>query len=271
MTQPTISIGISRLEKEMNTQLIRREPNGITFTPECELLIPHIQRILSENEALCSEMGRLAQAASQTLRMGISPTLGGKLLPLLYTEFVPRWPGAKIHFFEGGMEDHVGRLRQGAIDISYNALPDAESGEGLRTHKITTAEICAIMNPTHPLAKLKTIPIELLEGMELVLLNENARIRKLVDKALQSKDISCRIVSSHEQISSMLNMVHLLNAVGFINADTIGIDDSTSRFAVRPMAEPLRFDVGLIAREEHKLSPIARELIRFIKEHREEL
>lgn len=271
VTQPAISTGISLLEQELDTKLIRRNAKQVVFTEEGEAFIPHARQILLECGALKSEMERLAETKNRTLRLGISPTLGGRLLPLLYAEFFPHWPDAELHISEGTMDSHINKIRNGILDISYNALPSIQRGEGLRLLKITTAEICVIMNPKHHLTGYARIPIEALVAEPLVMLDESAKIRRMVDREFRSRGLTCHVVSSHEQISSMLNMVNMLNAVGFINADICNLGGEFSRFDLRPLEKPIYFDAGFILCAGVQPPQITQELICFVQRRKDAL
>lgn len=271
VSQPAISAAISALEKELDINLIVRDSKKVQFTFEGEQFMMRVNRILKE----CEEAERLAAdlsaTGSRTLRLGMSPTLSLRLLPHLYSEFFPRWPSAKLHLDESSMNNHIEKIRSDLLDLSYNALPPEPERSTLKIIPVTMAEVCVILNPKHPLARLERIPIESLEGQNVCLLDKFACIHDLMMDAFEKKDVIPNTISYHEQILCMYHMVEFGNAIGFSNVT----EGSTTfafggtELAVRPFEEPILFEAGFIMKPGKQLPRIARELIRFTTETRD--
>lgn len=271
VTQPTISVGIRQLEEELGTKLIVRNAKETAFTEAGEEFMPYVRKILREYQAMNDTMHSLVSASGKILRLGFSPTLSGLLLPLIYTDFLPSRSNIQVHIEEGHMEAHIDKISRGILDASYNALPAREDPSKFRTIKITTAEIRAVMNANHPLARFRRIPFEALAGQRVVMLGKNAKIRQLMDIEFEKRGISYQLVSSHEQLTCMFNMVSLLNAIGFTNADAYSQNCSFTNLVLRPLEEPVYFDVGFIVRSDQRLPKITSDLIRYTQEHKASL
>ena len=78
---------------------------------------------------------------------------------MLYEDFLPGWPGAVVHLDEGSMRDHIEKIQNDVLDLSYNALPEPGSLPGLSLVPVTSTEVCVLMRPQHPLAAEERIPI----------------------------------------------------------------------------------------------------------------
>lgn len=100
VTQPTISLAVKALEEEVGIKLIDRQTKGVAFTPEGEQYVLYAQHILRECEKTETTLRTLSNDWQQTLRLGISPTLGINLQKYICSpEFHQQFPS--IHLIVG--------------------------------------------------------------------------------------------------------------------------------------------------------------------------
>lgn len=270
VSQPAISAGINTLEKDLGIKLIVRDSKKVTFTYEGEQFMLRVSRILKECREAEQLVTDLSSTSSKTLRLGMSPTLSLRLLPHLYSSFFPRWESARIHLDESSMNNHIEKLRSDLLDLSYNALPPEPERSSLKVIPVTQAEVCVILNPRHPLARLERIPIEMLEGQNICLLDKFSYIHDLMIDTFEKHNVIPNTISNHEQILCMYHMIEFGNYIGFSNV-TAG--SSTFAFggtelAVRPFEAPILFEAGFIMKQDKQLPRIARDLINFTMETR---
>ena len=94
--QPNITRVIKILEGELGCTLFNRMKNGVTLTPEGEILYEHISKaveLITEGE---DEISKANDLQSGTVTISVTETaLHGVMLPLL-NEFHERYPGIKI-------------------------------------------------------------------------------------------------------------------------------------------------------------------------------
>lgn len=263
VSQPAISSAISAMEKELGVVFIIRNTKDITFTPAGEQLMVHAKKILQSCSQAEADLKEWSGIESRTMRLGISPTVGSSILKLVYSKLVLKWDSARIYLDEGSMLNHVEKIKNNLLDLSYNALPDFPEQYGLTTIPITSYEIRVLLKPNHPLAKLPRIPISALENEKLVMLDDKSRTYEAVVSEFIRLGIVPNIVSQHEQIICMLNMIQSDNYVGFIDNGYFPLD--RHNFALVPFEQPIRFDVGFFMQERKSVSRIAADLIELTK------
>ena len=128
VSQSTISTAIKSLEDDLGVRLIVRTPKEVIFTYEGEQFLLCVRKILQDCQEAETRMADLSETKNQILHLGISPTLGLKLQIFLHSpEFAQKFPKATIYLDEGSMNNHIEKLRQGALDLCYNALPAPDS------------------------------------------------------------------------------------------------------------------------------------------------
>ena len=84
---------IAALEDELGTTLIYRSPRSISLTSAGETLFAHYRRIFDMMEEARLAVEHLSNAPLGRLRFSMPTCLGSALLPKLYSEFLPRYPG----------------------------------------------------------------------------------------------------------------------------------------------------------------------------------
>ena len=266
VSQSAISMAIKSLEAELGVQLIVRSPQNVDFTQEGELLVNHARRILLDCENAEREIADLSERKSYTVHLGLSPSLGFSFQRFLYTEELHRaYPKATLYIEEGSMNNHIAKIQQDLMDLSFNALPSLEEGKalGLNLVPITTARICAIVCPAHPLANRAVLTAADFKGVDIVTLDECSAIRTLVTTHFEKCGIVPRVRSSHEQIFCMFNTIKFGNFVGFINAgDPYMVQHLHQTGLILRQFEPaLEFQAGFLSKSGKTLPRIAEKLI----------
>ena len=259
-------MAIKSLEAELGVQLIVRSPQNVDFTQEGNLLVKHALRILLDCENAEREIADLSESKSYTVHLGLSPSLGFAFQRFLYTEELRRaYPKATLYIEEGSMNNHIVKIQQDLMDLSFNALPCLEDGKslGLNLVPITTARIYAIMCPTHPLANRAVLTAKDFEGVDIVTLDERSAIRTLVLSHLAQSSITPCVRSSHEQIFCMFNTIKVGNFVGFINADDPYMVQHLHQIGLilRQFEPALEFQAGFLSKAGKTLPRIAESLI----------
>jgi DNA-binding transcriptional LysR family regulator len=84
---------IAALEDELGTTLIYRSPRSISLTSAGETLFAHYRRIFDMMEEARLAVEHLTNAPIGRLRFSMPTCLGSGILPKLYSEFLPRYPG----------------------------------------------------------------------------------------------------------------------------------------------------------------------------------
>lgn len=92
LSKSTVSLQITRLEQRLGTRLLLRSARRLALTREGERLWPRIQSLLSEVALLHDESARATAAPRGTVRMAMTPALGGAVLAALYPALRAEYP-----------------------------------------------------------------------------------------------------------------------------------------------------------------------------------
>ncbi len=123
VTQPTLSMQISKLENELGVLIFDRSRQPVIPTQIGEKIIEQAQIILREveriDEIIIEEKGELIGE----FRLGIIPTIAPYLLPLFLEKFVNRYPKINLVVDESQTTEIVENLRRGDLDAGILATP----------------------------------------------------------------------------------------------------------------------------------------------------
>ena len=147
VSQPTLSAQIAKLEDELGVQLFERGPRSATATVNGRALIRQAQIVLDEVERLKA----LARAGQDPLQgpfhLGVIPTAGPYLLPLLLPVLRQRWPQLQLLLREELTAGLLDRLRGGVLDAAILSLP--LDGADLRWESLLSEPILVALPDGH--------------------------------------------------------------------------------------------------------------------------
>lgn len=189
VSQPTLSTQIRKLEDELGVALVERAPRKVMLTPIGRELLDHARRIVDEAERMKQSARRQQDPESGMLRLGLFPTLGPYLLPHVVPALRLRFPQLELRLVEEKSAELVERLKDGRLDAGLLALPLHD--DQLHAEPLFQEPFLLAVPSEHPLATRGTLPLDALDNLQLLLLEEGHCLR---DQAL---DV-CRLSGASE-------------------------------------------------------------------------
>ncbi len=185
VSQPTLSAQIKKLEIYLGAQLIERQPRRVTLTETGTKILPLARRIVQESEEIVSLARNEHDPLSGKLKVGLIPTVGPYLLPLVARKLRKQLPRLKLLLYEHQTQPLLEKLRAGDIDVGILALPVPL--DGLEARPLYGEDFTLAVPTTNALAKKSNVKIDDLTGETLLLLEDGHCLR---DQAL---DVCSRI------------------------------------------------------------------------------
>ncbi len=207
VSQPTLSGQIKKLEEELGVTIFERTNRSVEITPVGEQLLVHARRVLEEVEAMQDLATAAQDPLAGPLRLGVIPTLGPYLMPLILPSLRKDYPRLKLVLREEITEQLVARLRRHALDAVLVATPPNDDD---------LAEIALFEEPfwlahpaTHPLYDKDEIYEEDLPVDELLLLTDGHCLTEQVMTACHLEG-----VAGHDDLraSSLETLTQLVGA-----------------------------------------------------------
>lgn len=195
VSQPTLSVGIKKLEDELELKLFERNANDISVTPLGAEVIRQAQVVLEQSQAIKEIAKRGKDPLAGPLRLGVIYTIGPYLLPDLVKRVIDLTPQMPLILQENFTVKLLEQLRSGDIDCAILAEPFPDTN--LETLPLYDEPFLAALPAHHPLANSDNITAEQLKAETMLLLGTGHCFR---DHVLQVCPEFARFASDAEGI-----------------------------------------------------------------------
>ena len=167
VSQPTLSVGIKKLEEELGVSIFERGSSEITLTPVGELIVAQAERILEQAAGIKSIAMQSGDPLAHPLKLGAIYTVGPYLLPQILPIMRKRAPDMQLIIQESYTGSLREQLKHGKLDLIIISLPFTEPG--IVTQPLFDEPFQLALPADHPWSKQRSIAPEAL-GDETVLL-----------------------------------------------------------------------------------------------------
>lgn len=125
VAQPTLSVGVSKLEAALGAKLFLRNSQRVHLTDAGVRLLAHARVIEGEFATLDQKV--LAQRPQRTLRLGVLSTVPGRLVAKVIAANQAAAAPDSLEIVDGGERDLIGRLQRRRIDLALTIVRAAEA------------------------------------------------------------------------------------------------------------------------------------------------
>jgi DNA-binding transcriptional LysR family regulator len=168
IAQPALSRRIQDLEDEIGVDLLKRSPRGVSLTAEGKLFLEKTRSLLKLADDSVEQVRALARGQFGELHIGYSPSPTVEVLPPALAAFQKAFPHVNVILHDASRREIVDGLQDGTLELAI--MPDAANSQtpGIEFEVLRTYPICVTFAPTHPFARLKSIPLEKLANEPIV-------------------------------------------------------------------------------------------------------
>ncbi len=256
VTQPAISKMVRALEEELGTPLLVRERRRVTLTDAGRLVLERAQGVLDALRGIEEEVVELASLRRGRLRIGMPPIVGVAFFPPLLAEFHDAHPGIVLELREEGSHHIEALVLERELDVGAVVLPTDEKAFG--TMPFVHDVLHAVLHPSHPLARRKTIALGELEGTPFVLYRPEFALHGHILEACRRAGFTPHVASESSHWDFIVAMVAADIGVALL-PQTICLQLDPAQVRTIPMTEPIiPWDVALIWRRDRQLPPATR-------------
>jgi DNA-binding transcriptional LysR family regulator len=190
VTQPAVSLQIRSLEKRLGQRLLDRSGRRVEPTEAGQRLYRSAQRLLALEQQLLQELGEEAEGElTGRLEIGASTGPGGTILPLVLGEFQQLHPGVHVALTVSDTQTVVDQVARRELELGV--VGAARRHRGVTFEPFFRDEVVLAVPAEHPRAG-KTMTLEQLAAEPLVLMQEGAGVRQVIDDELREQGIRLR-------------------------------------------------------------------------------
>jgi LysR family transcriptional regulator, transcription activator of glutamate synthase operon len=255
---------VRRLERELRVDLLIRTSRRVELTEAGEIALTRATRILSEVDALGSELDELSGLLRGRLVVGGMLPAGGVDLPALLMRFGRLHPGVEVQLREGTAAEMVGRLRGDEVDAAIAMLESEEIPDFAGSERLGEERLVVAMDPEHALSSHRRIRLADLKDQPFVAFRPGSAVRATVDRAFADAGVVPRIAFETNDLSMMRAV--LTRGLGVAVVPETVADWGGPGLAWRPLSPQLRRSVAFMWRRERRQPPAAAAFIEFVRE-----
>ncbi|MGB1890408.1 MAG: LysR family transcriptional regulator [Candidatus Latescibacterota bacterium] len=214
VTQPTVSSGISELERVLNTQLFNRDSRHVELTGEGRLLMNYALQI----EDLLDEMGEKLERGDMGpgggFRFGAIDAAIIYLLPEILKRYMRENPGVELSAQVAPSRYLVDDLLTNRSEFAVISLPYSHP-------KIATMPLCAdrmplVVGGDHRFARQSRVNLEDVVKEPLLLFHADSVSRKIVDERLAEAGLQPGRVMEMRSPEAMRKLVEAGVGISFL-------------------------------------------------------
>jgi LysR family hydrogen peroxide-inducible transcriptional activator len=242
VSQPTLSVGVKKLEDELGVMIFERSKSAVRLTPVGEGIVVQAQKVLESAQGIreLAQVGKNQLVAP--LRVGAIYTVGPYLFPHLIPQLHRVAPQMPLYIEENFTHVLRDKLRNGELDAIIIALPFQEAD--VLTKTLYDEPFYVLMPADHPWTAKASIDSALLNDKSLLLLGEGHCFR---DQVLEACPTVRKGDEQHTTVeSSSLETIRHMVASG-LGISVLPFSAVNSHhyapgiIAVRPLSPPVPF------------------------------
>lgn len=267
LSQPALTKGLQRLEKELGFPLFERGPRGMTLTPVAEQFRQRTQTLRASLADAIKEAADLHLGAMGLLRVGVSPLYAQRLFVPACLRLHQQRPAARLRVNINLNEALIAALRLGDLDLAINAIPRVMPDD-LEAMRLMTDDLCMVVREGHPLLSRRRVRLQDLADAQWMLPGPGVAGRRAVEARLAEAGlppprVAVEVSNTAGQLSRLLarsDLVAIMSEATLAGAAGEGLTPL-------PFAEA-RFTraIGAVTRKGHVLPPLAKRFLEILKE-----
>lgn len=188
ISQPAVTKHIKELENSLQQTLFERKGNKIYLTHAGKITYRHLKQIRLQYDELEFELNRVGAKFRGVLRLGASSTISQYLLPAVIAKFHRRYPDIKVTLLNGNSFEMEKMLIDQKIDLAM--VENASTQAGIYYKPFLDDEIIGVTSVNSAFAKRKSLTIQELQQIPIVLREQGSGTLEVVFNELHRQDVS---------------------------------------------------------------------------------
>ena len=261
-TQPAVSQMVASLEADLGVKLLQRTRTGAILTEEGKEIYPLIQQTLTANARIAEKAQEVQGLETGTVRIASVST---HWLPPVIRAFTKEHPNIRFQIRTGNFAGVLELLRTGLADLAFTSV---DACGPYQWELLQEGRMLLVLPEGHPLADLKTVPLEALREEPSILLERgdfHEPTRALADLGIYSQNI----IDVENDDHTIMAMVE--QGLGVSILSELMLQRCGFQVALRPTEPLILRRLGAVYQEKEALPAAARRFLEFFRERIETL
>lgn len=192
VAQPAVSAQIRRLERQVGQSLLTRSSREVRLTQAGAAFLPHARAALAAIQDAQRAVDEVAQLVRGSVAIG-TVTLHPVDVAGLMADLHADHPSVEITLGTDNSDVLMDKLADGRLDIAIVSIGVDEQPAHLDVHGITDEAVEAAVALDHPLARRRSLPLDVLCNHPLISLPVGTGLRTRLDTACAAAGVMPRI------------------------------------------------------------------------------
>jgi len=205
-SQSTLSKHIKRIEKELGVPLFDRTTRKVAISKYGQLLLPYARQIVELQDEYTAALQSSLETKQDILTLGSIPALAQYNITDVLVNFKKTRPQSTINVMQAGSEEMKELLRQKKCELAFIRDTD-EVDEDLVKIPFAVDTMVAMLPTNHPLAKMKTIPLQMLADENFLLTAKQTMLYRLSISACEQSGFTPKIAYTDHNLENLAELV----------------------------------------------------------------
>ncbi len=237
VTQPTLSAGIAKLERQVGARLFDRDRQGVSLTAAGSRFLVHARRIVDEYEQALQNIQQAPEP--RVLRVGVLHTIPTAIIEEIVLRHRETDSGEVLEILDGTERDLAERLDRGRLDIAWTVIRPHYAR--FRPEVLAAERFSMVLPAAHPLAGESEVQAEQLAKYPMVV-RRHCEALPEISRFFTEHGVRPRFVLKTTSDQRMLSIIRTGAGIGMMPES---FHDPLVRF-VRVKDFDLQRDVGLL-------------------------
>lgn len=261
ISQPPLSYELAQLERELDTQLVRRGPRGVTLTEAGRLLHERARTILAMATATAREVSSVGRGLTGTLCLAIADSAAGLAPGARLSELAERAPDVSLELRDGTVPEVVELVTSGIVEVGVVRTPFPT--QGLRCRYAPAEPLVAVMPPALEVGDELSVTLPELAGVPLAC--ERRRAEAVAEEARQrALDLTFFSLTDGDRATCACAAGGL--GVGLVPRSLLTVCDTGGCYIKTLTEKPLESRAAVIWKADRTLSPLGERAVALLGE-----
>jgi DNA-binding transcriptional LysR family regulator len=271
ISQPALSKRLRALEAAADTRLLERSPRGVVPTAAGRRLYPEARRLLEQADVV-EQLLESAPREQAPIELAVSHTIAEFFLPpeLVAYQAEGRRPPVQLTIANSGAVRLMVAEGRASIGIAATGPEGGADGtDELEELELLEDEVVLAVPQDHAWYRRKQVPQELFLSTPMVMRDEDAHVRRLVEAELAGRGLTLA-EPLIEAATTAVAKREALQRSAPVMLSALSLDEARDRLYRRPVAGlsfPRRFVV--VCRSLASLARRDRDFVDFIRRRRD--
>ena len=213
VSQPTLTVAMQKLSKDLNATLFTQTSNGYELTESGSLLYQEGARILQEVNELETKIREIENRGVVNIRVGFTHLFCLQFMEKILA-FISRYPNVELTLVQNGSRELQRQVSEGELELAVVSFPQYYPELEIEPMKsIKVYDIGIVVTPKNPLSECSSVRWEDLRDHSFSSLGRDYVIFHLLHEQAQKAGYHPKIAFTNNNEEILINSVEQLDSV----------------------------------------------------------